>query len=59
MFTEHQIHEAFGKVKRGVDFPQYVQDLKAIGVTHYDNFVADGKTKKQKNNLYNRLTIGK
>jgi uncharacterized protein YbcV (DUF1398 family) len=44
MFTIDQIHEAFGKVKSGADFPQFVQDLKAIGVTHYDNFVADGRT---------------
>jgi uncharacterized protein YbcV (DUF1398 family) len=45
MFTAEQIHKAFEKVKSGKDFPQLVQDLKAIGVTHYDNFVADGKTK--------------
>lgn len=45
MFTIEQIHEAFGKVKSGADFPQFVQDLKALGVTHYDNFVADGQTK--------------
>jgi len=45
MFTIEQIHEAFGKVKTGADFPQFVQDLKSIGVTHYDNFVSDGRTK--------------
>lgn len=45
MFTIEQIHEAFGKVKSGADFPQFVQDLKQIGVTHYDNFVSDGRTK--------------
>ena len=45
MFTIEQIHEAFGKVKNGADFPQFVQDLKEIGVTHYDNFVSDGRTK--------------
>lgn len=45
MFTIEQIHEAFEKVKSGVDFPQFIQDLKSIGVTHYDNFVADGRTK--------------
>ncbi|WMI68823.1 DUF1398 domain-containing protein [Mangrovimonas sp. YM274] len=44
MFTIEQIHKAFAKVKSGADFPQFVQDLKAIGVTHYDNFVADGRT---------------
>lgn len=45
MFTINQIHEAFGKVKSGADFPQFVQDLREIGVTHYDNFVSDGRTK--------------
>lgn len=45
MFTINQIHEAFSKVKSGADFPQFVQDLKSIGVTHYDNFVSDGRTK--------------
>ena len=45
MFTKDQIHEAFSKVKSGADFPQFVQDLKEIGVTHYDNFVSDGRTK--------------
>lgn len=44
MFTIDQIQEAFGKVKSGADFPQFVQDLKAIGVTHYDNYVADGRS---------------
>ena len=44
MFTIEQIHEAFGKVKSGADFPQFVHDLKVIGVTHYDNYVADGRT---------------
>lgn len=44
MFTIDQIQEAFKKVKSGEDFPQFVQDLKSIGVTHYDNYVADGRT---------------
>ena len=45
MFSIEQIHEASEKVKSGVDFPRFVQDLKEIGVTHYDNFVTDGSTK--------------
>lgn len=44
MFTIEQIHEAYGKVRSGEDFPQFAQDLKKIGVTHYDSFVADGIT---------------
>ena len=45
MFTLGQIHKAHSKVKSGADFPQYVQELKKIGITHYDNFVSDGRTK--------------
>lgn len=45
MFSLEQIHQAFGKVKSGADFPQFVQDLKELGVSHYDNFVSDGRTK--------------
>lgn len=45
MFTIEQVHNAFSKVKSGADFPQFVQDLKTIGITHYDNFVSDGRTK--------------
>lgn len=44
MFTIDQIHKAFAKVKSGADFPQFVQDLKELGVSHYDNFVSDGRT---------------
>ena len=44
MFTIEQIQTAFNKVKSGEDFPQFVQDLKTIGVSHYDNFVSDGRT---------------
>jgi uncharacterized protein YbcV (DUF1398 family) len=44
MFTIEQIHEAFNKAKSGADFPQFVQDLKLIGVLYYDNFVSDGRT---------------
>jgi uncharacterized protein YbcV (DUF1398 family) len=43
-FTLDDIHEAFKKVRSGADFPQFVQDLKKIGVTYYDNFVEDGRT---------------
>lgn len=44
MFTLDQIHEAHRRVKSGADFPQYVRELKALGVLHYDNYVADGQT---------------
>lgn len=44
MFTITQIQDASKKVKSGADFPRLVQDLKAIGVTYYENHVADGRT---------------
>lgn len=44
MFTVDQIAAIHSKVKSGADFPQYVQELKAIGLNHYDAFVEDGHT---------------
>lgn len=46
-FTEQQIREAHSKVKSGADYPQYVQDLKKLGVSKYDYVVENGK------NVYN------
>lgn len=42
MFTIAQIKEAHSKVKSGVDFPQYIQDIIQLGVQGYDTFVNDG-----------------
>lgn len=42
MFTIEQIRNAHAKVKSGADFPQYVQDIKVLGVEAYDTYVADG-----------------
>ena len=42
MFTLEQIKAAHANVKSGVDFPQYVQDLKHLGVVAYDIYVYDG-----------------
>ncbi len=44
MFTIDQIRSAHSKVRSGADFPQYIQDLKALGVTGYETYVADGHT---------------
>ncbi|PMD97171.1 phage envelope protein [Siphonobacter sp. BAB-5405] len=43
MFTLDQIHEIHSNVKSGANFPQYVQELKALGVDYYDLYVADGR----------------
>ena len=42
MFTVEQIKEAHSKVKSGADFPAYIQEIKALGVIHYEAYVSDG-----------------
>ena len=42
MFTIQQIKETHARVKSGADFPQYIQNLIALGLQHYDNYVSDG-----------------
>lgn len=44
MFTVEQIQTAHAKVKSGADFPAYIQEIKALGVTHYEAYVSDGHT---------------
>lgn len=45
MFTLEQIQDASKKVKSGSDFPQLIQDFKALGIVHYESVVANGITK--------------
>jgi uncharacterized protein YbcV (DUF1398 family) len=42
MFTIEKIKAAHSKVKSGADFPKYIQEVKALGVTYYEAYVADG-----------------
>ena len=42
MFTVEQLKFAHSKVKSGADFPNYIKDIKALGVTHYEAYVSDG-----------------
>jgi len=44
MFTLQQIKAAHAKVKSGADFPAYVQNIKSLGLLHYDFMVKDGRT---------------
>ncbi len=44
MFTVAQIKLAHSKVKSGADFPAYIREIKALGVTYYETFVSDGHT---------------
>lgn len=43
-FTLQQILDTHAKVKSGADFPQYVQDLKDLGMAGYTIDVSTGKT---------------
>jgi uncharacterized protein YbcV (DUF1398 family) len=42
MFTIEQIKAAHSKVKSGADFPNYIQEIKKLGVVAYETFVSDG-----------------
>jgi uncharacterized protein YbcV (DUF1398 family) len=42
MFTVEQIKAAHSKVKSGADFPAYIQEIKLLGITHYECYVSDG-----------------
>ncbi|MFY8033042.1 MAG: DUF1398 domain-containing protein [Flexibacteraceae bacterium] len=53
MFTLDQIKAAHSKVKSGADFLAYIQELKALGVLHYETFVAEGNTNYYGANAYN------
>lgn len=44
MFTVEQIKAAHSKVKSGADFPEYIQDIKQLGVTAYETWVVDSHT---------------
>ena len=42
MFTAEEVKAAHAKVKSGADFPAYIKEINAHGVTHYEAYVADG-----------------
>jgi uncharacterized protein YbcV (DUF1398 family) len=44
MFTVVQIKAAHSKVKSGADFPAYIQEIKALGVTAFETWVKDSHT---------------
>jgi uncharacterized protein YbcV (DUF1398 family) len=43
-FKLEQINQAHSKVKSGVGFPRFIQELILIGVIRYETRVEDGKT---------------
>lgn len=44
-FTIDEIKTEHQKVKSGADFPNYIQQIKKLGVSHYTVLVADGNIK--------------
>jgi uncharacterized protein YbcV (DUF1398 family) len=59
VFTLDQIQEAHSRVKSGADFPQYIQDLMALGVTNYQTYVSDGHTEFLGANDFSLITDAK
>ncbi|HMG81728.1 MAG TPA: DUF1398 family protein [Ferruginibacter sp.] len=45
-----QIKAAHAKVKSGANFPNYVQEMKTLGVTSYEHYVSDGHIEYKGNN---------
>jgi uncharacterized protein YbcV (DUF1398 family) len=43
-FMLEQIKAVHSKVKSGADFPAYIQEVKALGVSSYQTYVSDGHT---------------
>ncbi len=58
-FTIEQISAAHSKVKSGADFPQYIRDLKQLGVVSYETYVIDGHTDYAGDNNYHRSSSPK
>jgi len=44
MFTIAQIEDAHSKVKSGADFPNYIRDIKLLGVRGFTTYVNDSHT---------------
>ena len=59
MFTEAQIKQAHSKVKSGADFPAYIQEIKSLGITYYEVYVADGHSEYHGANEYKITTPAK
>ncbi|MFY7845365.1 DUF1398 domain-containing protein [Chryseobacterium gambrini] len=44
MFTVEQIESAHGKVKTGADFPNYIKEIKELGVKSFETWAKDSHT---------------
>lgn len=45
MFAVEQIESAHSKVKSGADFPNYIKEIKELGVKSFETWVKDSHTK--------------
>lgn len=52
MFTAEQVKAAHSKVRSGADFPSYINEIKSLGVTHYEVYVTDGHINYHSDNDY-------
>jgi len=52
MFTVEQIKQAHSNVRSGADFPAYISEVRKLGVTFYETYVADGHTDYYGSNNY-------
>jgi uncharacterized protein YbcV (DUF1398 family) len=59
MFSVEQIEAAHRKVKSGIDFPSYIREIKELGVTRYETYVADGHVDYYGANQYTAIVPGK
>ncbi|MBB6371342.1 DUF1398 domain-containing protein [Chryseobacterium shigense] len=53
MFTVEQIEKAHSKVKSGADFPDYIQEIKKLGVKSFETWVKDSHTEYFGDNDFN------
>lgn len=44
MFTIEKIEQELKKIKTGADFPNFIQQIKQLGVVSIDTFVVDSRT---------------
>jgi uncharacterized protein YbcV (DUF1398 family) len=56
MFTVEQIELAHSKVKSGAAFPQYIREIKEMGVTAFETRVIDSRTKYFGNDGYQTIS---
>jgi uncharacterized protein YbcV (DUF1398 family) len=59
MFTVEQIKTSHSKVKSGADFPSYIQEIKTLGVTHYEAYVTDGHVEYHGTNNHTAIAPAK